>query len=175
MRRSFRTQGCFPHDTRSVAPGWYVMPLWGISVAMHHLSRTLRFAGIRCHVGALPWWDIFPEPDASSAADAASGIPFAPTGRPHTSPGGNPGKSHPVIFPRPVGTPHGVGCGMATRRYAAFLQNAFLASSRYPERCSGLVCDAPLGHSLRDASSQNLTPRRQVMPRWGIAVVGRLP
>jgi hypothetical protein len=73
-------------------------------------------------------------------------IPFAPTGRPHTSPGGNPGKSHPGRASRPVGTPNIMERRRATRRYAAFLQNAFMSLVPYPERCSGLVCEAPLGH-----------------------------
>ena len=71
-------------------------------------------------------------------------LPPAPSGRPHTSPGSNPGKSHPDMLPRPVGTPHIVERQMATHRSAAFLQNACLIFVRYPERCSGLVGDAPL-------------------------------
>jgi len=34
---------------------------------------------------------------------------------------------------------------MNTQRFAAFLQNAEMGGMQYPERCSGLVCVAPLG------------------------------
>jgi hypothetical protein len=87
-------------------------------------------------------------------------IAFAPTGRPHTSPGSNPGQSHPDNFPRPAGTPHTVERQMTIHRHAAFLQNACLAFVRYPERCSGLVYDAPLGHSSSPKITLILTTRR---------------
>ena len=48
---------------------------------------------------------------------------------------------------RSEGTPHILGCLARTRtpRLAASLQDAGMVGASIPERCSGLVCGAPLG------------------------------
>ena len=61
-----------------------------------------------------------------------------------------------------------IGHASAIQEYAAFLQNARIGGCGYPERCSGLVCNAPLGQwdyrqSQCPVGAKGLPPK-QLMP-----------
>ena len=46
-----------------------------------------------------------------------------------------------------------IGHASAIQEYAAFLQNARIGGCGYPERCSGLVCNAPLRPRWRNGTT----------------------
>ena len=81
--------------------------------------------------------------------------PICPNGATHTSPGHRPGncriqENQCVLKEHRIGR-GGAGSRSETRDYAAFLQNACFFFRGAPQGLHpGLVCDAPLGHGIRN-------------------------
>ena len=93
----------------------------------------------RCHLGWYGWlrW---------SQSTTTVPIP-CPEGAPHTSPGCNPGNPPGKTNLRSEGTPHSRGPRISTPPFpmrCSFRTHLFFRM-RFPGRCPGLVCVAPLG------------------------------